>query len=163
MGKKVNLGSVCKIHAHDRWQKIDPTPQKYTLWIVYRQNLSQKYWQEKELEGVFLSAFSNSDDVITGQWRNLLWQNFLWRCQFIFCTHLQNFISKFKPYQKLWEKNFKMREGLIQTQITLWQLVRALYCLLVRSNISLSLHLYRSIWIVKRNQPKESLGHDSLL
>ena len=36
---------------------------------------TKKYWQEKELEGVLLAAFSKNDDVITGQWRHLWWQN----------------------------------------------------------------------------------------
>ena len=52
MGKKGNLGPVCKIYAYDRWQKSDPTPQNYTLKEAYMQNLNKKYWQEKELEGV---------------------------------------------------------------------------------------------------------------
>ena len=49
-GKKGNLGLVCKIR--DRWQKIDPTPQKYTLWEVYLQaKFEKKILTRKEVRG----------------------------------------------------------------------------------------------------------------
>ena len=47
LGKKGNLGLVCKIHDTGRWQKIDPMPQKYMSSGVALQNLSKKNESEK--------------------------------------------------------------------------------------------------------------------
>ena len=83
--------------------------------IYLIRSLQAKFEQKilaRKKRGVLLSAFSKSDDVITGQWRHLWWQNFLWRCQFIFCAHLQISFRNSNPIKNYGKKNIKMREGL---------------------------------------------------
>ena len=66
LGKRGNLGPVCKIHARDRWQRLTLHPKI----IRYRKSTgkfrAKDFNKKKVREGPFW-AFTKGDDVIMGR------------------------------------------------------------------------------------------------
>ena len=90
-------------------KKIDPMLLNLLLSRPFMQNLSSKYWSEKKLEGVLFWGVAKNDDVIRWRWRHQWGWNFVSRCQFIFGAHCENFMKKYKVYQKL-SKIFEIKK-----------------------------------------------------